>query len=103
MSLSATTGAASAAHAMLFLQYGKFELDKQYDQRAWAPNAAEVIRRYTQRSEEVRVKLGEPTVFSYGASSAETLDLYATSAAAAPIHIFIHGGAWRLLSKRDSS
>ena len=31
------------------------------------------------------------------------LDLYATSAAAAPIHIFIHGGAWRLLSKRDSS
>ena len=55
---------------MLFLQYGKLELDKQYDQRAWAPDAAEVIRRYTQRSEEVRVKLGEPTVFSYGASSA---------------------------------
>ena len=44
---------------MLFLQYDKFELDKQYDQRAWAPNAAEVIRRYTQRSEEVRVTLGE--------------------------------------------
>ena len=31
------------------------------------------------------------------------LDLYTTGAAAAPIHIFIHGGAWRLLSKRDSS
>ncbi len=88
---------------MLFLQYDKFELDKQYDQRAWAPNAAEVIRRYTQRSEEARDKLGEPTTFSYGASPVETLDLYAASAAAAPIHIFIHGGAWRLLGKRDSS
>ncbi len=88
---------------MLFLQYDKVELDRQYDQRAWAPNAAEVIRRYTQRSEQVRAELGEPAVFSYGASSVETLDLYATGAAAAPIHIFIHGGAWRLLSKRDSS
>jgi arylformamidase len=87
---------------MVFLQYGKAELDRQYDQRAWAPNAAEVIRRYTERSEGVRAALGEPRVFSYGASAAETLDLYETDAPCAPIHVFIHGGAWRLLSKSDS-
>jgi arylformamidase len=89
--------------AMFFLQYGKAELDRQYDQRAWAPNAAKVIRRYTERSERARAALGEPRVFSYGASPAETLDLYETRAPGAPIHVFIHGGAWRLLSKRDSS
>jgi arylformamidase len=88
---------------MIFLQYGKTELDRQYDQRAWAPNAAKVIQRYTERSERVRATLGEPRVFSYGTSPAETLDLYETNAPGAPIHVFIHGGAWRLLSKRDSS
>jgi arylformamidase len=88
---------------MIFLQYGKAELDRQYDQRAWAPNAAEIIQRYTERSEHVRAALGEPRVFSYGTSSAETLDLYETDVPGAPIHVFIHGGAWRLLSKRDSS
>jgi arylformamidase len=91
------------AITMLFLHYDKAELDRQYDQRAWAPNAAEIIRRYTERSEDMRAKLGEPRVFSYGSSPIETLDLYATDAPGAPIHIFIHGGAWRLLSKRDSS
>lgn len=89
--------------AMLFLQYDKANLDRQYDQRVWAPNAAEVIRRYTERSEYVRTQLGEPYVFRYGPSPIETLDLYATNVPCAPIHVFIHGGAWRLLSKRDSS
>jgi arylformamidase len=88
---------------MIFLQYGKTELDRQYDQRVWAPNAAKVIGRYTEQSDRVRAALGEPRVFSYGVSSAETLDLYATHVPTAPIHVFIHGGAWRLLNKRDSS
>jgi len=88
---------------MIFSQYGKAELDRQYDQRAWAPNAAEIILRYTERSEHVRAALGEPRVYSYGTSAAETLDVYETNVPGAPIHVFIHGGAWRLLSKRDSS
>jgi arylformamidase len=88
---------------MIFLQYEKSELDQQYDQRAWATNAAEIIRRYTQQSERIRNLLGEPEVFSYGSSSAETLDLYKTKSPNAPIHVFIHGGAWRLLSKNDSA
>lgn len=88
---------------MIFLQYDKIELDRQYDQRVWAPNAAKVIRRYTERSARVRAALGQPRVFSYGTSPAETLDLYETDVPGAPIHVFIHGGAWHLLSKRDSS
>jgi hypothetical protein len=30
---------------MVFLNYDQAELDRQYDQRVWAPNAVEVIRR----------------------------------------------------------
>jgi arylformamidase len=88
---------------MVFLHYSQAELDRQYDQRAWAPNGPEVIRRYTENSDKVRETLGDPLVFSYGPTAAETLDVYVTSAANAPIHVFIHGGAWRLLSKRDSA
>jgi arylformamidase len=88
---------------MVFLNYDQVELDRQYDQRAWAPNATEVIRRYTENSERARARLGEPDVFAYGSSAAETLDVYRCSSANAPIHVFIHGGAWRLLGKRDSA
>jgi arylformamidase len=88
---------------MVFLNYDQAELDRQYDQRAWAPNAVEVIRRYTENSDQVRSRVGEPDVFAYGPSAAETLDLYRCPKDNAPIHVFIHGGAWRLLGKRDSA
>ena len=88
---------------MIFLHYDQTELDRQYDQRIWASNFAQVIKRYTDNSERVRKILGEPKVFSYGATAAETFDLYPTQKTKAPIHVFIHGGAWRLLSKRDSA
>ena len=87
----------------VFLQYDQAELDRQYDQRAWAPNAAEVIQRYSDNSDRARSLLGEPRECSYGSSAAETFDLYACASAEAPLHIFIHGGAWRHLSKRESA
>jgi arylformamidase len=88
---------------MVFLHYDQAELDRQYDQRAWAPNAAAIIQGYHDNSERVRARLGEPEVFAYGESPAETLDVYAAKSSGAPLHVFIHGGAWRLLGKRDSA
>jgi hypothetical protein len=35
----------------VFLGYDQAELDRQYDQRAWAANAADVIRRYADDSD----------------------------------------------------
>lgn len=87
----------------VFLQYDQTELDRQYDQRAWAPNAADVIRRYGQNSDSVRARLGEPRTYAYGSSAAETLDLYPCASAKAPLHVFIHGGAWQRLGKRESA
>ncbi len=89
--------------AKVFLGYDQAELDLQYDQRAWAPNAIEVINRYAADSEVVRGRLGEPEAHHYGDGRAETLDLFRTHRPHAPIHVFIHGGAWRMLGKRDSA
>lgn len=87
----------------VFLHYDQAELDRQYDQRAWASNALEVIQRYGENSDKVRVRLGEPQTYAYGSTPVETLDLYRAKRAVAPLHVFIHGGAWRLLSKRESA
>jgi arylformamidase len=88
---------------MVFLHYDQAELDRQYDQRAWAPNAAAIIQGYRDNSERARARLGEPQTFRYGESAAETLDVYAARMPGAPLHVFIHGGAWRMLDKRDSA
>ncbi|HZP75460.1 MAG TPA: alpha/beta hydrolase [Pseudolabrys sp.] len=87
----------------VFLNYSQSELDRQYDQRAWVANAVEVIRRYATASDKARALLGEPQSFAYGPSGAETLDLYRAARTPAPLHVFIHGGAWQRLSKRESA
>jgi len=88
----------------VFLDYTQEELDRAYDQRAWAPNAQQVIAGYRIESDATLARLGPPLTFAYGSSPAETLDVFCSPSAGAraPIHIFVHGGAWRLLSKRDS-
>jgi arylformamidase len=87
----------------IFRDYDQAELDKQYNQRAWVPNAEEILRRYALNSDAVRARIGEPHTVAYGPSPAESLDIYRTDRPQAPIQIFLHGGAWRLLNKRVSA
>ena len=89
--------------AKVFLGYDQAELDRQYNPRAWATNAEAAIAAYGSDSETVRRRLGPPRSFAYGPSAAETLDVYCTAKPRAPVHVFVHGGAWRLLSKRESA
>ncbi len=49
----------------------------------------------------MRARLGKPRRIAYGSSEIERLDLYPTSQAQAPIHIFIHGGRWRVAIADD--
>jgi len=87
----------------VFRDYDQAELDRQYNQRAWIANAEELIRRYAANSDAVRARLGEPQTVSYGSSPRETFDIYRTDRPHAPVQIFLHGGAWRLQSKRESA
>jgi arylformamidase len=71
------------------------QLDDAYDQAVWAPNREHVSKRRRLASERVRASLASPERVSYGATEIEKLDIYKARSAHAPIHIFIHGGAWR--------
>ncbi len=79
------------------------ELDDAYDQSKYAPNLAQVVKRYGTNSNDVRSRLGDPKRLAYGAPPIEGLDLYATNRPNAPIHIFLHGGAWRGGTAKDSA
>jgi arylformamidase len=101
--VAAAQAATKAEGARVFLDYTQEELDRAYDQRVWAPNAAEVIKRYGTASEAVRAQLTRQAGLAYGPTEDETLDVFAPAAAGAPIHIFVHGGAWRGGRKDDYS
>jgi arylformamidase len=93
----------SDARAPVFLDYTQEELDRAYDQRAWAANAGEVIARYAADSAAARASLGHRSALAYGSGKDEVLDYFPAATTGAPIHVFVHGGAWRMLTKDDAA
>jgi arylformamidase len=79
----------------VFLDYDQAELDAAYDQAIYAPNLPQVLKRYAGNSGLARARLGPPQRIDYGPSEIEKLDLFRATGRDAPIHLFIHGGAWR--------
>ena len=79
----------------VFLDYDQAALDRAYDQTQWAPNMQAVLQRRAAASDAVRARLAPPRSFAYGPSAIERLDVYPTARPAAPVMIFLHGGAWR--------
>ena len=80
---------------LVWLDLDQKELDDAYDQSVYAPNLRQITGRYVTNSNAVRERIGAPKRLSYGATPIEGFDLYATPKPNAPVHVFIHGGAWR--------
>lgn len=87
----------------VYLDYTQEALDSAYTQRDWAANADEVIARYGSESAKVREQFSHRYGVAYGLGADETLDIFPTSQPHAPIHVHIHGGAWRHLTKDEGS
>jgi arylformamidase len=97
----------------VWLDFDQQELDDAYDQSKYAPNRDQMNRRRASISEEVRARLGAPRRIAYGAAPIEGVDVYVAPKsdapkseaqnAGAPIAIFVHGGAWRAGTARDSA
>jgi acetyl esterase/lipase len=76
-------------------------LDAAYRQEVYEPLAQRVSDRFYFSSGEARDHIGEPRRVAYGETDVETLDIYRTDRAKAPIFVFIHGGTWRFGSAWD--
>ena len=83
----------------VFLEYDQAALDSAYDQAAYAANREQLIER--RDSAKVRGRIGEPERVAYGTAEIERLDIYRSARPAAPVFVFIHGGAWRSGRSKD--
>jgi arylformamidase len=79
----------------VWLEMDQKELDDAYDQAKYAPNVAQVLKRYASNSNAMRARLGEPKRVSYGPTPIEKLEIYSPKRSGAPVHIHNPGGAWR--------
>jgi arylformamidase len=85
----------------VFLDYDQAALDAAYDQAAYAPNREQLIERRIGESAMARRRIGEPERVAYGPAEIERLDIYRSAGAAAPVFLFVHGGAWRNGRSKD--
>jgi arylformamidase len=77
--------------------------DGQYNARAMIPNHAEIFLRWKTRSQQARAQLPCHLDIPYGASAAETFDIFPAAGKSEALLVFIHGGYWRSLDKSDFS
>jgi hypothetical protein len=100
---SAATLPQDAASRSVFLNYTQEQLDRAYDQSAWAPQMAELEARDGEASAAIRQRM-PPRTEQYGPSEAQLVDIFAPAEARdAAVLVFIHGGAWKRNSRRDVS
>ncbi|WP_043830504.1 alpha/beta hydrolase [Muricoccus aerilatus] len=82
----------------IWRDYDQAGLDAAYDQRVWAKDAADWIARYAADTAAARAA-HPPEVYDTGAG---LLDLYRAKPPARGIHLHVHGGAWRSLTRADA-
>lgn len=76
-------------------------LNEQYDNRTRFPSHALVFDRWARASATACEGLSRRLDVAYGDGLNETLDIFPASQNNAPVMVFIHGGWWRSLDKRQ--
>ena len=84
--------------------------DRQYNNRGRIPEHPAILQHWADASAAARAKLAAALDLPYsqrgGTDPAERLDIFMPSAppgALAPVLVYLHGGYWRALDKRDQS
>ena len=85
-----------------FRHYDRAALDKEYDNRGKVADFPDYLTRFETSSVAARESLEGRLGVAFGPSVAETLDIFPASPGA-PVHVFIHGGYWKALSKDEFS
>jgi arylformamidase len=77
--------------------------DALYNPRLSVPNFAEIFKGWTERSAEARSRAPAYLDVPYGTHDTEKLDLFMSDGPSRGLLMFIHGGYWRALDKKDHS
>ncbi|MGX5839288.1 alpha/beta hydrolase [Mesorhizobium sp. ArgA1] len=73
--------------------------------RDHVPEFDDIVAEIVRRSAETRARIQTVADLAYGPDASETVDLFFPPGKRdrLPVHMFIHGGYWRMFSKRDHS
>jgi arylformamidase len=74
-----------------------------YDARASVPDFDALMRHFVTASQALRDRIPGPRNVAYGPHRDEVLDIFPGGDGKSPIHLFIHGGYWRMLTKDECS
>jgi arylformamidase len=75
--------------------------DRMYNNRELVPEHGVHLARWAGLSARALAESDCETDLRYGPGEAETLDVFRPPGPGAPVLVFIHGGYWRALDKRD--
>ena len=79
--------------------------DTQYNNRARIPEHPAILQHWHDASVQARERHADMRELSYGSDPTERLDLFPAVGvtSGAPVLVYLHGGYWRALDKRDQS
>jgi arylformamidase len=81
--------------------YSRGFCDVQYDPFITAPDAAEINERRLALAADARAAFKAYDDIPYGSSGKEQLDIYPARGKSRAVLVFIHGGYWQLMDKKD--
>ncbi|OUL98143.1 alpha/beta hydrolase [Variovorax sp. JS1663] len=77
--------------------------DAQYNNRARIPGHPAILAHWAEASARAYERPGWVLDLAYGQDAGERLDILPAARPGAPVLVYIHGGYWRALGKRDQS
>ena len=77
--------------------------DAMYNNRELVPDHPRYFARWGAESEKARAEGPCELDLRYGAGEGEALDVFPAPSGDGPVLVFVHGGYWRALDKRDHS
>lgn len=77
--------------------------DEQYNSRARIPEHPSILQHWADASASALARHPEMVEVAYGSAPREKMDVFPASTQGAPVFVYIHGGYWRALNKRDHS
>jgi arylformamidase len=83
------------------MPYDAAELDRQYNNRERVPGYAQHFRDWAAWSADAMRGGSRDLDVRYGGGPSEHLDIFRAANEHAPVMVFIHGGYWRALDKKD--
>ena len=77
--------------------------DEQYNNRARVPEHPAILAHWFEASAQARERHADMAERAYGSEPRERLDVFPAHVPASPVFVYLHGGYWRALDKRDQS